>query len=230
MPQKKKECRTGGFTLVELLVVIAIIAILAALLIPGVGQYRKSSQSAASANNLRNLYVASTLWEGDNDGQMVFSTYGSAPWDWVGALALYLDVGDRNAYQTARVGQRPVGPFANPASDWKVTEGWPSDYAKNAVLNVNPPSAAYPTYKVAGLQKRSQVIFLAEGMVDPTTVAGRAVRGRDLSPFRAHGGIGSQSSKRANILFYDGHVEKIDASNPAELPLVWNRPPWQPGP
>jgi prepilin-type N-terminal cleavage/methylation domain-containing protein len=58
-----------GFTLVELLVVIAIIAILAALLLPGLARARRLSQRTVCLNNLRQFAVADTLYCNDH-GQL----------------------------------------------------------------------------------------------------------------------------------------------------------------
>ncbi len=50
-----------GFTLVELLVVIAIIAILAALLIPGLQRVREEARRVQCTSNFKNLHTAVTL-------------------------------------------------------------------------------------------------------------------------------------------------------------------------
>jgi prepilin-type N-terminal cleavage/methylation domain-containing protein/prepilin-type processing-associated H-X9-DG protein len=59
--------RPPGFSLIELLVVIAIIAILAALLIPGVSRARQRAHSASCKNNLRQLNIGLTIYADDFD-------------------------------------------------------------------------------------------------------------------------------------------------------------------
>lgn len=60
-----------GFTLVELLVVIAVIAILAALLLPALGQAKGRAQSIACMSNIKQLSLAWFLYADENDGQLV---------------------------------------------------------------------------------------------------------------------------------------------------------------
>lgn len=60
-----------GFTLVELLVTIAIIGLLAALLLPALGRARAQARQAQGKNNLRQLFLANTMYASENDGHYV---------------------------------------------------------------------------------------------------------------------------------------------------------------
>ena len=66
---KRRPCQEA-FTLIELLVVIAIIAVLAALLLPALGQAREQAQVVVCAGNLRQVGIAHTLYADDFDGYL----------------------------------------------------------------------------------------------------------------------------------------------------------------
>lgn len=64
-----------GFTLIELLVVIAIIAILAALLLPALGNAKVRAESIQCLSNLKQLQLVFLMYPDDNRDQLTSSGY-----------------------------------------------------------------------------------------------------------------------------------------------------------
>ena len=71
--------RNGGFTLIELLVVIAIIAILAAMLLPVLSNAKERAKRTHCINSLRQLYVACTIYAGDNNEDFLHGAATKCP-------------------------------------------------------------------------------------------------------------------------------------------------------
>jgi len=107
-----------AFTLIELLVVIAVIAVLVALLLPAVGEARRSARVMEDLSNLRNMALAQVAYANDYDGRLVDYGYdeGGFPGtqteiSWLATLRSY--------YSTELVAKSPLD--ASP--HWPIEQG-----------------------------------------------------------------------------------------------------------
>lgn len=74
--ERRAKVSAAGFTLVELLMVIAIIAILSAILLPVLSRGKLSAQTAVCQSNLRELGAAAQMYWNDNAGHSFSYSYG----------------------------------------------------------------------------------------------------------------------------------------------------------
>ena len=124
--------RLPGFTLIELLVVIAIIAILASMLLPALSQAREKARQMSCANNLKNLGLAATMYEGDFDKVLPFNGHSKAHeglnyWD---GAAIWWNLIDPYIKQIRNQDSPSTGVYFCPSSPVKTADI--SDYLRRS--------------------------------------------------------------------------------------------------
>ena len=107
-----------GFTLIELLTVIAIIAILSAILVPTVGNFRKLAKKTSDANNLRNIAQQSLIYASINGERLPSVAANTSIMDVAYTLATGADLDDPRVWTSKNeVFNLPGGSIVNGAVD-----------------------------------------------------------------------------------------------------------------
>jgi prepilin-type N-terminal cleavage/methylation domain-containing protein len=133
----------AGFTLIELLVVIAIIAILAALLLPGLSRAKDQGQKTVCTNNQKQLGIAMRMYVDDNRDYMAFCNWDEGTAEAQGGGWLY-------TLPNTGWGDQIPDPFSLPPSTgqpaaWQTGLYWHYMPSQNAYLcPVDIQSQDYP--------------------------------------------------------------------------------------
>jgi len=194
-----KQMGTIGFTLVELLIVIAIIAILAALLLPALASAHRKAQTVQCLNNLRQIGQTTYMYASDNDDHLPFAWYDdpdpsgnnffalltpliySSDFDGYGDFELKLYSCPTRANEPL-VGSNPM----------RVSYGM---NAFNSVDFPNPQTRRLGSASAAA----STTLLLAD-----ISFKYNHPPIQTLEPSQ----VGYKHSKRANIIFFDGHASR----------------------
>ena len=88
--------RTNAFTLIELLVVIAIIALLLAILVPGLSRVKEQAKDLICRTNIKSIQLATILYTDDYKGKM--PEQGITSGLWVNLISAYMDDVDDARY------------------------------------------------------------------------------------------------------------------------------------
>lgn len=228
-----------AFTLVELLIVIAVIAILAAILLPTLGNAKLSARRITCVNNLRQLGLASQMYWDDHEGDtfryMIGASNGGTIY-WFGWI---------EAWTSGNEGQRAFDATAGalyPFLGGRGVEVCPSLDYNSRLFKAKATGAAHgygynlhlsapvtqPPMKINRVTRPSDITLLADaGQIndfqEPASADNPLLEEfyyiNDTEPT-----VHFRHNRRANVLYCDGHVDverpvagSIDTRLPSEL-------------
>lgn len=212
-----------GFTLVELLTVIAIIGILAAILIPVVGNVRKSARTANCVRNLSSIGVAFQLYAADNKGYYPALRFknsnagvaGTNPTEdnWQSELSAYQsravnDLSKLKADSDAYVFCPEFVSLYRDDPKWNSTISTSAGYGMNPNLGISGSNPWDFRFKAAQIPRPARTILVGDS--GNHHLSATTSWSLDASYLGGYGsGDPVRHSGKANYLYADGHVATL---------------------
>jgi len=191
-----------AFTLIELLIVVFIISAIMGLVFPVLSMVRGKSKQVVCMSNMGQMYKALLQYTIENDGYLPLeSNSGSCSGEvWFKAVDRYIttDILPENQTEISTkeklmlIKQDPV--INTVIQDKK-------DNTKTIKINTQLVQGSMCSRMIDSIRFPSKTVLLFDGRINNTTVASKY----DGS----YGSVAQRHSRGANILFMDGHVERI---------------------
>lgn len=171
-----RQAARRGFTLIELLVVIAIIALLIGILLPALGQARKSAKQTAEMGGLQQIMRAYSTYAGDNKSNVIpeyihwawshkwnngTNPYATSPYAARIEMRCSDDRGDGDPNGSNGTGAIQLEGYAMKSWPWRLYQymtdvsGLIVDKQMLADFRSRPCPPNWPTYETGGSYERS---------------------------------------------------------------------------
>ncbi len=237
--------KRSAFTLIELLVAIAILGILAGLLYPVMGRASAGSRSAACIANLRQLGQATMMWSGENNNMIP-----PVQWDPDGGVGAY----DRkmiwiNAFSEYLGDSRPSDGYKGFSTVVHSPQHCPEgarelvrlpDYSRDTGeiwarmtygITGERWDTSFPS-RTLGISHPSRTVLYGDKVADVKSANYEALIHYPDNPWSdGRNDLAYRHNGKANIVFFDGHVESFAEGDDA-LEFNWGEStpenPWKP--
>jgi prepilin-type processing-associated H-X9-DG protein len=207
----------------EVLVTISILGVLAALTVPVFQRVKSQARLTYCSNSLRQIHSGALLYAADNDGWLPPAYQGPSDHRayWFDVIAGYLNLAQGDRINPRQWNTKSGTIFHCP--DENTNTGVSYSYNRN--INRGMVSKNDRVWKLSALPGNG--VFIIEARQKPELV--------DFSP--SYGGLandngtfrfGQRHGKKANVLFFGGHVEVIDTTDDTDIKrLRWTWPGWE---
>ncbi len=226
--------KSRGFTVIELLIIVIIVAVLVCIVIPAIFAAKQKAQQIICVNNLRQLFLAFEQYTNDNNGLLPRPNNSGTSKDgtkicnaevWFKAVDNYLTTlqlpSERDEISQEErlllIKQDPI---------FKTVTLSKQDTTRTIKMNQNLLPASECQRSIETIENPTRTVLLFDGRINNTSVADNYEG--------SYGSVAQRHSKAANILFIDGHVERIQNGNSdgttndgwpnrqAGLELIWD--------
>ena len=191
-----------AFTLIELLIAVFVVLVIMGLVFPVLSMIREKSKQAVCMSNMGQMFKCFAQYAIENDGYLPLeSNSGSCSGEvWFKAVDRYImtDILPENQTEISTkeklilIKQDPV--IQTVTQDKK-------DNTKTIKINTQLVQGSMCSRMIDSIRFPSKTVLLFDGRINNTTVASKY----DGS----YGSVAQRHSRGANILFMDGHVERI---------------------
>ena len=191
-----------AFTLIELLIAVFVVLVIMGLVFPVLSMIREKSKQAVCMSNMGQMFKCFAQYAIENDGYLPLeSNSGSCSGEvWFKAVDRYIttDILPENQTEISTkeklmlIKQDPV--INTVIQDKK-------DNTKTIKINTQLVQGSMCSRMIDSIRFPSKTVLLFDGRINNTTVASKY----DGS----YGSVAQRHSRGANILFMDGHVERI---------------------